>query len=113
MTERDERGRFLPGNSAGARGGRPKTEDAERIAGALSAALANGTLPKWTLAFKRKLERADPWATEFLWNRLVGKVPDKQEVTGAEGEPVEIVIRHVRVPYPNTPGPDAGPAERS
>ncbi len=113
MTERDERGRFLPGNAAAKGSGRPKSEDAERIGAALSAAISNGTLPKWTLAFKRKLERADPWATEFLWNRIAGKVPDKQEVTGSDGEPLEIVIRHVRVPYPDPAGPDAGTAAGS
>jgi hypothetical protein len=110
MRGRDERGRFLPGNTAARGGGRPRSEDADKLAASLSRCSANGTLSQWEAAFKRKLAKADPWATEFLWNRLVGKVPDKQEVTGAEGEPVEIIVRYVTVPVPDFTAPDAGAA---
>lgn len=77
--QRDENGRLLPGSTLnpGGKGGRPRTEDAEKLQAALSAVLDNGTLPKWKAAIKKRLERGDQWATEFVFERIVGKVPNE------------------------------------
>lgn len=115
MAERDDKGRFLPGNkvAVGNGGGRPTLEASERLRAELADIVSNGTLPRWKASMKRKLERADPWATEFVFNRLLGKVPDKQEVTGLDGDPLEIIIRHVEVPYPDHTGETPGAASGS
>jgi hypothetical protein len=115
MAERDERGRFLPGNkvAVGNGGGRPSQDDIEKLTSSLSKVISNGTLDRWAAAMKRKLERADPWATDFTFNRLLGKVPDKQELGGVDGGALEIVIRHVEVPYPDHTGETPGAASGS
>lgn len=110
MTERGPDGKFLPGNrvSAGNKGGgRPTSDAAERLRASLEDVVGNGTLPKWKAAMKRRLERGDQWATEFVFNRMVGKVPDKQEIGGMDGDPLEIIIRHVEIPHPDYTGSDA------
>jgi hypothetical protein len=101
--DRDTRGRFINGNCAAKGMGRPRVRDSERLEELLASALADElALGEWMAAFKRKLARADPWATEFLWDRLVGKVAARQEVTGVVGEPVEVVVRYVTVPLPES-----------
>lgn len=81
-TDRDERGRFVPGHSIKplTRPGRPRTEDAEKLRAALSLILDNGTLPKWTRAMKKKLARGDEYATTFVFDRIAGKVPNIADV---------------------------------
>ena len=96
MTERGPDGKFLPGNQAGIKskgGGRPTSEAAERLRVTLEEIVSNGTLPKWKAAIKRKLEKGDPWATEFVFERLMGKVPteSKVELSGPENGPIRIV----------------------
>lgn len=99
---RDARGRFLPGNKAavGGGGGRPRVERVESLNEVLLLIADEHTMQKWMASMQRKLERADPWATEFLFDRLLGKVPNKQEIGALDGEPLEIVIRRVEVLVP-------------
>jgi hypothetical protein len=100
--DRDSHGRFITGNCAAAGRGRPRADGPERLEEVLSRVLDDEeALAKWVAAFKRKLSHADPWATEFLWDRVVGKVPARQEFTGMAGEPLEILVRHVRIPLPD------------
>jgi len=80
-------GRFLRGNQFGAAsnggaGGRPRSEDAEKLRAALGKVVDNGTMQKWAASMKRRIEKGDQWATEFLFQRLLGKVPDNVEVSG-------------------------------
>ena len=79
----------------------PYADGAEHLEEGLSRGLDDEeVLAKWVATFKHKLVHTVPWATEFLWERVIGKVPAKQELSGTEGEPVETIIRHVRVPFP-------------
>lgn len=100
---RDALGRFLPGNKTalGNSGGRPPADAMDKLSVVLATIADNSTMQKWVPSMRRKLERADPWATEFVFERLLGKVPNKQELSAADGEPLEIVIRHVEVPLPD------------
>ncbi len=99
--DRDHRGRFVTGNCAAAGKGRPRKDGAEHLEEVLSRVLDDeAALAKWVAAFKRKLALADPWATEFLWDHVVGKVPTRQRLGGMKGEPLEIIVRHVTVPLP-------------
>jgi hypothetical protein len=96
--QRDEKGRLLPGSTLNPKGGgRPRTEDAEKLQAALSALLSNGTLPKWQASMKKRLERGDQWATEFVFERITGKVPSGLELTGADGGPVELLKTYVTI----------------
>lgn len=101
--ERGPDGKFLPGNKAavGNGGGRPSSDDAERVTASLSSAISNGTLGKWAASFKRRLERADPWATEFLWNRMIGKETIKAEISGPNGaaQTHRVIIEYVGLDY--------------
>ncbi len=76
MNQDPATGRFLPGNKASKGGGRPSTEAAEKLRAALEGVVDNGTMPKWRAAMKRKLEHGDQWATQFVFERIAGKVPD-------------------------------------
>jgi len=100
---RDALGRFLPGNKTalGNSGGRPTAAAMENLSIVLATIADNSTMQKWVASMRRKLERADPWATEFVFERLLGKVPNKQELSAADGEPLEIIIQHVEVPVPD------------
>lgn len=46
-------------------------------------------------------------AIEIL-NRTIGKPTERQEVGALGGGPLEIVVRHVSIPIPDHPSPDAG-----
>lgn len=89
---RDEKGRFVPGNTASKGAGRPRTEAAEKLKASLEGVLSNGTLPKWQEAMKKRLARGDQWATEFVFERIAGKVPSPVELSGMDGEPIVIRI---------------------
>jgi hypothetical protein len=86
MAERDATtGKFAPGNQAAKGKGRPPGEIALRLNTALDGVLDRPTLTKWQASMKRRLAKGDQWATEFVFNRTLGKVPDKTELTGADG----------------------------
>jgi hypothetical protein len=78
---RDERGRFLPGNKPEPGPGRPRSDAAEKLRISLEEVIGNGTLPKWKAAMKKRLEKGDQWATEFVWDHLAGKVEQVSDVT--------------------------------
>ena len=91
MADRDERGRLLPGHGV-VSPGRPRTEAAEKLRAALEGVVDNGTMLKWKAAMKRKLERGDPWATQFVYERIAGKVPDQHVLGGDPDAPILIDI---------------------
>ena len=41
---------------------------------------------------KRRLEKGDQWATEFVFERIAGKVPSAIEHSGADGGPIELHV---------------------
>lgn len=80
--DRDAKGRFIPGHSVQPPPGlvgRPRLEDAEKLRAALSKVVDNGTMKKWAEAMKRRIERGDMAATEFVFERVMGKVPQALE----------------------------------
>lgn len=79
--DRDEHGHFLPGHSVRSPG-RPPTPEAEKLRAALRNAVGNGTMEKWAKAMRAKLEKGDQWATEFTFDRHLGKVTQGLEVNG-------------------------------
>lgn len=89
---RDEKGRFLPGNKPEPGPGRPRKESAEKLRAAIEDVISNGTLPKWKAAMKERLERGDQWATEFVFERIAGKVPTSLELGGPDGGPIQLEI---------------------
>ena len=96
MGERDESGRFLPGNQA-AKGntntGRKTNEARALLRDALDDIISqNGTLREWKEAMRKKLRHGDSWATEFVFDRLEGKAISKLELSGDNGGPVEIRV---------------------
>jgi len=73
---RDERGRWLPGvPNGGPRpgGGRPREGEAERIRAALRDVLDDETLQAWAEAMRRKISKGNLAATEFLFDRVLGR----------------------------------------
>jgi hypothetical protein len=72
---RDEKGRWLPGvpNGGPRGGGRPREGEAERIRAVLRSVLDDETLIAWAKAMKRKVSRGSLSATEFLFDRVLGK----------------------------------------
>ena len=77
---RDERGRLLPGSQLGQ--GRPKLEVEERLRSAIYAVCDQDTMTKWVAAVQKKLAHGDQWATQFVIERIQGKVPDRMEHAG-------------------------------
>ena len=82
--DRDEKGRFLPGHGIrpppGSVTGRPRIEDQEKLRAGLSKAIGNGSVDKWAKAIRERFERGDMVVTEFIFERLLGKVPQGQQV---------------------------------
>ena len=57
----------------GRMGGRPRTEDVEKLRAALTKVVSNGTMGKWAVAMKARLEAGDMVATAFVFDRLMGR----------------------------------------
>lgn len=72
-TDRDERGRFVPGNRASLGRGRPSVEVSTRIRTALELAVSNGSLEKWASEVKKRVEKGDLDAAGFVFDRILGK----------------------------------------
>ena len=86
---RDERGRLLPGSQLGQ--GRPKLEVEERLRSAIYAVCDQDTMTKWVAAVQKKLAHGDQWATTFVFERNLGKVPDRLESAGY----VKVLVEYV------------------
>lgn len=87
MTERDERGRFVVGNSASP--GRPPKAREERF---LEITLAACTFADWEAIVKKAVEQAkrgDATARKWLGDYVVGPPTQRQELTGVGGGPIE------------------------
>jgi hypothetical protein len=100
--ERDDKGRFLPGHEPKSPG-RPRTDAAEKLRASLESVVSNGTLPKWQESMKKRLARGDQWATEFVFERIAGKVVSSVEVSGTDGGPIELrVVYDAKLPDTST-----------
>ena len=77
---RDEKEMFRPGYKPAPGPGRPRSDSAEKLRVSLEEVIGNGTLPKWKAAMKRRLEKGDQWATEFVFERIAGKVPSLSSI---------------------------------
>ena len=89
MAERDEKGRFIPGNKASP--GRLPKEREERYYEIL---LSTVTYEEFKAIVNRAKEQAikgDAVARKWLADYLVGAAIQRTEITGAGGEPLKIV----------------------
>ena len=84
---------FMPGVS-GNPGGKPRRPASERLIRRL---LANGEseLAEVIEALVSKAKSGDVPALKEVLDRTEGKVADKQEVSGADGGPIEITVKFV------------------
>ena len=63
----------------------------------------NGTLREWKEAMRKRLKKGDAWATEFVFDRIEGKVVEQLEISGPDGGPV--VFDHSAAIAGLAPGP--------
>lgn len=92
MTERDEKGRFVPGQSGNPNGRLPQPREKRFYEITLSAC----TFDDWTEIVKKAVaqaKRGDPTARKWLSDYIIGPPTQRQEVTGAGGEALTIVIK--------------------
>lgn len=91
MTERDEHGRFVAGNSASP--GRPPKKREERF---YEITLSACTYDDWAEIVKKAVaqaRRGDAVARKWLSDYIIGPPTQRQELTGAGGEALTIVIK--------------------
>ena len=94
MTERDENGRFISGNSGGP--GRPSKKREERF---LEITVAACTFTDWRAIVKKAVEQArrgNPIARKWLSDYLIGPPAQKLKLAGEDGEALTIVLKPVR-----------------
>ena len=87
MTERDENGRFIAGNS-GNPNGRPPKKREERF---LEITLESCTFTDWKEIVKKAVDQAkrgNATARKWLSDYVIGPPTQKQEVTGKDGGPM-------------------------
>lgn len=96
---RDENGRFRKGRS-GNPGGRPAKEREKRF---MEITLAACTLDDWKQIVKEAVTLAkdgDHQARKWLSDYLLGPPPQRHELSGPEGAPIDLVLREVVVELP-------------
>jgi hypothetical protein len=96
VAERDQNGRFAPGNRGGP--GRPRKAREEKYLDILVAAC---TPDEWEQVCRVAIARAragDSRAREWLANYIIGKPIEKHEVTGPEGEGLRILVEYANSP---------------
>ena len=87
MTERDEQGRFISGNSGGP--GRPPKKREERF---LEITLESCTFADWRAIVKKAVDQArrgNATARKWLSDYVIGPPTQKSEVTGKDGGPIQ------------------------
>jgi len=92
MVARDETGKFAKGNEGGP--GRPKKEREERF---YEITVTTVTLDDWRAIVAKAVtdaKRGDAVARKWLADYLVGPPVQKQELTGKDGTPIEVI--HVK-----------------
>ena len=75
------------------RSGPPQVEEAAKLSAGLRQIVSNGSVRKWAEAMKRRFEKGDLPITQFIFERIVGKVPDVHDVD-ADGVLAELLERH-------------------
>jgi hypothetical protein len=92
--ERDERGRVLPGSKlaiGNKGGGRLSAAKELRLLNALNDAITPDVLQDMADAVMEKVRKADPWAVDFVFDRLVGKAIQRQQTVVNE-ELIELMM---------------------
>lgn len=87
---RDEKGRFAKGHHRVGKSGKPPKHETQRLQLAILRAADDKTMDLWVKAFQRKLAVANPWATGFLFDRLIGKVEDVNAARA--GGPIQVNV---------------------
>lgn len=93
MTDRDPTGKFVKGQSGNPKGRAPK----EREARYYEILMSTVTFEVWGEIVKKAAEQArkgDQAARKWLADYLVGPPVERKEITGAEGNAVEILVRY-------------------
>ena len=94
MRERDEKGRFVNGNSASVGKGRPPKEREDRY---YEITMNACTFKDWNTIVSKAVsqaKRGDSVARKFLADYLVGPPPQRHEHTGEGGN--EIIFKVIR-----------------
>ncbi len=93
MTDRDANGRFVPGNAS--KGGRPARKVEESYLETMRRVVTAGDWEEITVRAIRDAKRGDTAARKWLSDYLIGSPVQKQEVTGADGAALKIVVEYV------------------
>lgn len=89
MTERDEKGHFVKGNSGNPTGRAPRERE-ERY---YSIMMQTVTFADWERIIAKAVDQArkgDSVARKWLSDYLIGPPIERKEITGADGEPIKI-----------------------
>lgn len=100
---RDEKGRFASGNGGGP--GRPKRATETEY---LNATIESVSLADWKKIARKAKDDAingDATARKWLSDYLIGKPPDKVQVTGPDNAPIPIEFNYAAAIASITPGP--------
>lgn len=89
---RDGKGRFASGNQLGVGGGRPRRSAEEQYLQTLVALVKKEDWQDIIEKAKEQAKSGDDKARRWLSDYLMGKPVERVEMTGAEGEPIRIVI---------------------
>ena len=85
---RDENGRFKKGHTGNPNGRPPKQREQRYYEIALNAC----TFKDWRIIWKKAIEQAkdgDKHAREWLTDYLIGKAPQRHELSGLDGGPIK------------------------
>lgn len=99
MVERGENGQLKKGSVLNP-AGRPKKAREERY---LEILLTTVTFDDWKKIVERAVDQAkrgDATARKWLADYAIGAPVQKQEVSGADGAPLEIIVRYADNPHP-------------
>jgi hypothetical protein len=83
-------GRFVEGNKGGP--GRPPRAVEERMLQMLiDVAMDPDTQAAFQRALQAKLCKADPWASDLVIDRMLGKAVQRQEIAGVDGANLPLI----------------------
>lgn len=93
--DRDERGRFKPGNKASKNAGRPKKPREERYAEVLKETVSYAQFGRIVDKIAKKAERGDLQAAKLLFEYFIGKPNQQLDIFG-DGELILRIVREDR-----------------
>ena len=97
--DRDERGRFLPGNPGGP--GNPHAAQLAAWRATFTAAVTSEDLREVIVQLVEAGKKGEPWAVKELLDRCLGKPqPAEQLPAGVEAEGITIVFKPAERPPP-------------